>query len=341
MLMCFSDSWLFGSHGCIGFGWRLRIRTQSISLGWRVMMRIDAHFLHMFAVPQQACHLQDGESQCSEATRPKDDDQDHDKLGCNSTATDAGLAGSIIILHATEAAPTVVMVNAPAPIEQTCSDEPPGTAEAVHWAGIHWVINLELLQQHGSSGIHKTANQTSGKSTATFHITTACGDGHQARQDPIAQSTHIILLCDDVSEQEDGDATCCCSQARVVFIATWAARAPSLPDFMVKVEPGLKPYQPNHRAKVPRTTNGRLWHSNSSYASTIRWHLWVDPMFFTQMDLRLKKLHIQQCWVWGMLTCCFNKVAVYTLYGPLVLHKKHSPHLIVFSVNPGSPHTSK
>ena len=215
MLMCFSDSRLFGSHGCIGFGWRLRIRTQSISLGWRVMMRIDAHFLHMFAVPQQACHLQDGESQCSEATRPKDDDQDHDKLGCNSTATDAGLAGSIIILHATEAAPTMVMVNAPAPIEQTCSDEPPGTAEAVHWAGIHWVINLELLQQHGSSGIHKTANQTSGKSTATFHITTACGDGHQARQDPIAQSTHIILLCDDVSEQEDGDATCCCSQGGV------------------------------------------------------------------------------------------------------------------------------
>ena len=215
MLMCFSDSWLFGSHGCIGFGWRLRIRTQSISLGWRVMMRIDAHFLHMFAVPQQACHLQDGESQCSEATRPKDDDQDHDKLGCNSTATDAGLAGSIIILHATEAAPTMVMVNAPAPIEQTCSDEPPGTAEAVYWAGIHWVINLELLQQHGSSRIHKTANQTSGKSTATFHITTACGDGHQARQDPIAQSTHIILLCDDVSEQEDGDATCCCSQGGV------------------------------------------------------------------------------------------------------------------------------
>ena len=33
--------------------------------------------------------------------------------------------------------------------------------------------------------------------------------------------------------------------ANVVFMATCAARAPSLPDFMVNVEPGLKPYQPN------------------------------------------------------------------------------------------------
>ena len=112
--------------------------------------------------------------------------------------------------------------------------------------------------------------------------------------------------------------------ASVVFMATCAAKAPSLPDFMVNVEPGLKPYQPNlkkndkkgkhsqsskrkastksgdgivqlqqgptrpstnnridlhsgatkpnhqqsarpgnQRAKVPSTTNGRLWHSNS------------------------------------------------------------------------------
>ena len=33
--------------------------------------------------------------------------------------------------------------------------------------------------------------------------------------------------------------------ANVVFMATCAAKAPSLPDFMVNVEPGLKPYQPN------------------------------------------------------------------------------------------------
>eukprot|EP00438_Fugacium_kawagutii_P001415 Skav219554 [mRNA] locus=scaffold4026:14290:15015:- [translate_table: standard] len=47
-------------------------------------------------------------------------------------------------------------------------------------------------------------------------------------------------------------------------MATCAAKAPSPPDFMVSVEPGLKPYHPNHRAKVPSTTNGKLWHSNSS-----------------------------------------------------------------------------
>lgn len=37
----------------------------------------------------------------------------------------------------------------------------------------------------------------------------------------------------------------------VVFMATCAANAPSFLLFMVRVDPGLKPYQPNHRAKVP------------------------------------------------------------------------------------------
>jgi hypothetical protein len=44
--------------------------------------------------------------------------------------------------------------------------------------------------------------------------------------------------------------------AKVVFMATWAASAPSVPDFMVSVLPGLKPYQPNHRAKVPNLVSG-------------------------------------------------------------------------------------
>ena len=37
----------------------------------------------------------------------------------------------------------------------------------------------------------------------------------------------------------------------VVFMATWAAKAPVSPLCIARVEPGLKPYQPNHRAKVP------------------------------------------------------------------------------------------
>ena len=37
----------------------------------------------------------------------------------------------------------------------------------------------------------------------------------------------------------------------VVFMATCAANAPFSPVFMLRVLPGLKPYQPNHRAKVP------------------------------------------------------------------------------------------
>ena len=43
--------------------------------------------------------------------------------------------------------------------------------------------------------------------------------------------------------------------ASVVFMATCAAKAPSLPDFMVNVEPGLKPYQPNLTKKIGKRGN--------------------------------------------------------------------------------------
>ena len=56
--------------------------------------------------------------------------------------------------------------------------------------------------------------------------------------------------------------------ARVVFMATCAASAPSLPPFMVKVLPGLKPYQPNHSAKVPNLR--QLGLENSSRFSQVQ-----------------------------------------------------------------------
>mmetsp|Transcript_115018 Transcript_115018/g.303724 ORF Transcript_115018/g.303724 Transcript_115018/m.303724 type:complete len:262 (-) Transcript_115018:161-946(-) len=48
----------------------------------------------------------------------------------------------------------------------------------------------------------------------------------------------------------------------VVFITTWAASSPTS-SFISSVDPQLKPFQPNHRMKVPSTTRGRLCGSNS------------------------------------------------------------------------------
>merc|ERR1719486_92888 len=44
--------------------------------------------------------------------------------------------------------------------------------------------------------------------------------------------------------------------ASVVFTATIPAVWAAPWSCMLKVLPGLKPYQPNHRAKVPRTIKG-------------------------------------------------------------------------------------
>merc|ERR1719333_1061938 len=54
---------------------------------------------------------------------------------------------------------------------------------------------------------------------------------------------------------------------RVVFIITWAATSAVPPAKMPKVEPELKPHQPNQRMKVPRTMRGCECGVNSSCLS--------------------------------------------------------------------------
>ena len=60
--------------------------------------------------------------------------------------------------------------------------------------------------------------------------------------------------------------------ANVVFMATCAAKAPSLPDFMVNVEPGLKPYQPNLKENTEGilTTKEIGKHGNKHSKSTAK-----------------------------------------------------------------------
>ena len=101
----------------------------------------------------------------------------------------------------------MVMVKAFAPIKEASGQDAPNATEAMHRAGIYGVVDLQLLQQHGRSLVHKATNQANTKSTATLHAATAGGDGHQARQDAIAEAADVILLCDGITQEEDRDAT--------------------------------------------------------------------------------------------------------------------------------------
>ena len=61
--------------------------------------------------------------------------------------------------------------------------------------------------------------------------------------------------------------------ASVVFMATCAAKAPSLPDFMVNVEPGLKPYQPNLKENtggILTTKIRETWQQKQEFAAIPR-----------------------------------------------------------------------
>merc|ERR1719269_296525 len=53
----------------------------------------------------------------------------------------------------------------------------------------------------------------------------------------------------------------------VVFIITWAATSAVPLSDIPKVEPELKPHQPNQRMKVPRTMSGCEWGWNSASES--------------------------------------------------------------------------
>ena len=177
---------------------------------WCNMMQYDAIWCNMMQYDAIWCTMMQYDAiWCNMLSR------NHDELGTNGRATNARLANTVILLHAAESTPAMVVIDAPTPIEEPSSNHSPCSAEAVHRAGIHWVINMQLLEEHRCGLVDKGSNQSSGKGTATFHVATACSDGDQACKDAIAESTNIILLHDKVSEHEDCDATCGCRQGRI------------------------------------------------------------------------------------------------------------------------------
>ena len=137
-------------------------------------MLLDIHtdLLRVLVDAQESCHLQSKEGNPRERSGPKDDHDDQDALRTDRGAANAGLASRVRIAHwhAAKAGPAVVVVNALAPIEETGCQHAPDATEAVHRTGVHRIVNLQLLQQHGRGLVHQGTNQADGKGTAALHI---------------------------------------------------------------------------------------------------------------------------------------------------------------------------
>mmetsp|Transcript_952 Transcript_952/g.1015 ORF Transcript_952/g.1015 Transcript_952/m.1015 type:complete len:253 (-) Transcript_952:245-1003(-) len=94
------------------------------------------------------------------------------------------------------------------PVEESCSQNAPNTTGAVHGAGIYWVVNLQLLEEHGCSLVNNRPNQADGKGRSSFNVATACSDGDQTREDAIAQARNVVLVDNEIAQDEDCDSTC-------------------------------------------------------------------------------------------------------------------------------------
>ena len=118
-------------------------------------MRVDAHLFHVSTVAEHPSDFQEEETDARQGSRPCHNGQDHDELDPNGSATNASLAATIILLHASESTPAMVGVDTPTPVEEPCCDEAPGSTKAVDRASVHWVINLQRLKEHRCCLIHK------------------------------------------------------------------------------------------------------------------------------------------------------------------------------------------
>ena len=108
-------------------------------------MRVNALLFHVSAIAEHPSDFQQGETNARQGSRPCHNGQDHDELDPNGSATNAGLAATIILLHASESTPAMVVVDAPTPVEEACCDQPPGSTEAVDRTSVHWVIHTRFF----------------------------------------------------------------------------------------------------------------------------------------------------------------------------------------------------
>ena len=199
----------FWGHSGVDFGWWERLFSQSVSLGWRVVMRIKAHLFDMVTDAKQTGDLQQEETNGGQGTRPKYNHQDHDELNSNSNATNVFLAITVVIFHATKSTPSMVVVDTPTPVEQACGDDSPGSTKAVDWAGIHRVINVQLLEKHGCGLAERNIKKTLRNYQFTYRPQRSIKD---TSSETINVYYHLLTihwssLVDETSNQARGEGT--------------------------------------------------------------------------------------------------------------------------------------
>mmetsp|Transcript_49966 Transcript_49966/g.104010 ORF Transcript_49966/g.104010 Transcript_49966/m.104010 type:complete len:245 (+) Transcript_49966:472-1206(+) len=187
-------------------GWSL---TNRIGFRRRVLLQIHAGLLRFFVNAQLACHLQSEEGKAGKSSGPSDDHQRHNRLCSNSSAADTSHAARVGFADglAAESIPGMVMVEALPPVKKACCEQPPHAAEAVNWARIHRVVNLQLLEQHRGPLVDEGSDEANGKGAAALHVAARGRDGDEASENAVAQATDIVLLVDAKAEHEDRQAT--------------------------------------------------------------------------------------------------------------------------------------
>merc|ERR1719446_1900087 len=123
----------------------------------------------------------------------------------------------------TEAAPTMVVVETFAKIEQRSGNHTPHTAATVDRERTERIINLERGQQLVTEQVNDPAKRTNDQSRVGLDVTTASSDGDQTSENTVAQvqkiELHLVLPSLEERNQsrqnERSDATSSCGNSSV------------------------------------------------------------------------------------------------------------------------------
>mmetsp|Transcript_86588 Transcript_86588/g.229511 ORF Transcript_86588/g.229511 Transcript_86588/m.229511 type:complete len:288 (-) Transcript_86588:847-1710(-) len=180
--------------------------VHGVGLTRGVLPGVNPDVLCLRVDAQATGQLEHEEDDAGEDPRPGNYDADHDEVRQQGVDKQALHAFAILVGHAAEAAPAVEVLEADAPVEEERSKHAPDAAGAVDRDSVHRVVDLELLEQHGASLVHKSADEPDREGTSGLHVAAGGRDGHQAGQDAVAQAAHVVGVREYVPQEEDGHA---------------------------------------------------------------------------------------------------------------------------------------
>ena len=171
-----------------------------------MVLLVQADLLGLLVDAEVAEPHQEEEGDAGECAGPHDHSQDEDDLGANGPAPDARLAVAVVVGHAGEAAPAVVVVHPPAPVEEAAGQHAPDAAGAVHRARVDGVVDLQPLLQHRAALVDDASDHADEEGRACLDVAAPGGDRHESREDAVAEAADVVELRDEVAEDKDREA---------------------------------------------------------------------------------------------------------------------------------------